>query len=619
MKCRKMIKKAICIFLSVVILFFSINNSYLSPHKMDTVNATGAVIAGGVAITAEVIIELIAAIGVTALGAAIIDDVVDWDWNAICNDVHDWCRDNVDVLDQYVTDGTSALKEWALADEWVVIEGGGGSPDPSPSPDDNNNDYSEKVWGASDIWTIGNLIAGTGVLGSEFYNKVVSPDEGIIEVAKQYVFSKANNFSSSTATDPITLAFQSRFQPALVEIPDGYAAWSTKEIVRWNVENLGYKSNIIYMENALSSGKIVRNESVFFEPVDIIPLITSNGYRYLLSIQFDDYSYIDNYYSDGVLDRSTEYSVSIGSNAYLACGPSLSSTSNYKSCSSLIPFYEVSYPSYKSALERIGLGISPDQLFSPYGKNYIDTDGEYGWASTADLSPGDLAAANPALANNLIGKDVSISSLVAAINALKQQLEDQNPNTSTGGSSANPLPYPDVPTYSAIVNNVVTDPDVFPSTGTSTDPGTDPGTSTDPGTDTGINYSGLLGTIIGLLQQILQAIKDFMAWFVIDFPAIKAHLLEALDSVPGVDGLDPFLVIITDIKGQITDHYDYPKITIQTPEILVQFVKAPEIVLLDFKDYAEYFIWVRTAMAFAILFGFAMWCVHDIKVELTLN
>ena len=294
-------------------------------------------------------------------------------------------------------------------------------------------------------------------------------------------------------------------------------------------------------------------------------------------------------------------------------------TYTYLSSSSPIPFYQILDSSEVNAIKKIGLGISPDQLFSPYGKNYIDTDGEYGWASTADLSPGDLAAANPALANNLIGKDVSISSLVAAINALKQQLEDQNPNTSTGGSSANPLPYPDVPTYSAIVNNVVTDPDVFPSTGTSTDPGTDPGTSIDPGTDTGINYSGLLGTIIGLLQQILQAIKDFMAWFVIDFPAIKAHLLEALDSVPGADGLDPFLAIITDIKGQITDNYDYPKITIQTPEILLQFVKAPEIVLLDFKDYAEYFIWVRTAMAFAILFGFAMWCVHDIKVELTLN
>ncbi|MCI7190647.1 MAG: hypothetical protein MR998_08445, partial [Lachnospiraceae bacterium] len=253
--------------------------------------------------------------------------------------------------------------------------------------------------------------------------------------------------------------------------------------------------------------------------------------------------------------------------------------------------------------------------------NYIDTSDEYGWASTADLSPADLAQANPALADDLIGRDVSISSLVAAINALKKQLEDQNPNTSTGGSSADPVPYPDVPTYTLIVNEVVSDPDVFPESnpGTSTDPGTDPGTSTDPDAEAGKDYTGLLGMIIGLLQQILQAIKDFMAWFVIDFPAIKAHLLEALDSVPGADGLDPFLAIITDIKGQITDHYDYPKITIQTPEILVQFVKAPEIVLLDFKDYAEYFIWVRTAMGFAILFGFAMWCVRDIKVELTLN
>lgn len=611
MKCRKMIKKAICIFLSVVILFFSINNSYLSPHKMDTVHATGAVIAGGVAITAEVIIELIAAICVTALGAAIIDDVVDWDWNAICNDVHDWCRDNVDILDQYVTDGTSALKEWALADEWVVIEGGGGSPDPSPSPDDDNNkDYSEKVWGTSDIWTIGNLIAGAGVLGSEFYNKVVSPDEGILEVAKRYVHDKVNKFQSSTASDPITKSLQETYVLASYNgfTYDDYG--NINFYYHWMQDvssNPYYYFDYIEWEFNGTKSSYYKYYILYSEGASSYPI-----YAFITS-DLDKANYSSSYIqiSAGQIEATRTYLYSDGS-VYKT------DTAKITSVSSDATFQ--GFPMFSSSEDAWNYFKGDETVKPMNGKNnYIDTDDEYGWASTADLTPADLLAANPALANNLIGKDVSISSLVAAINALKQQLEDQNPNTSTGGSSANPLPYPDVPTYSAIVNNVVTDPDVFPSTGTSTDPGTDPGTSTDPGTDTGINYSGLLGTIIGLLQQILQAIKDFMAWFVIDFPAIKAHLLEALDSVPGADGLDPFLAIITDIKGQITDHYDYPKITIQTPEILVQFVKAPEIVLLDFKDYAEYFIWVRTAMAFAILFGFAMWCVHDIKVELTLN
>ncbi len=616
MKCRKLFKQTLCIFLSVILIFFSINNSYFSPQKMDNVEATAAVAA--VAISADVIIELIAAVGVSCLGVAIINDIVDWDWNAICNDVHDWCRDNLDILEQYVTDGTSALKEWALADEWEVVEGGGGTPEPSPDPDDDSSQkFSHKIWGASDVWNIGNLIAGAGVLSAEFYNKYVPQDEGIVEVAKAYVNDKINNFQSSTATDPITNSFQSIYGVG-DDKPHYFGSLLADSDGNYTVNFYG---SYEYGTSSVSRQEIFGSVSVSSGRPFIIHN-NSSGYTWLCYVNPDSSSG----YSESKFVGTRIYTRYVGTSSETSTTYTLNENGLYLTG---IPsenwvFANVPIFTSNSAIKAYCENADDSGCINREREhNYIDSSDEYGWASTADLSPADLVQANPALANDLIGRDVSISSLVAAINALKKQLEDQNPNTSTGSSSADPVPYPDVPTYTLIVNEVVSDPDVFPETnpGTSTGPGTstDPGTETDPDAEAGKDYTGLLGTIIGLLQQILQAIKDFMAWFVIDFPAIKAHLLEALDNIPGADGLDPFLAIVTDIKGQITDHYDYPKITIQTPDILVQFVKAPEIVLLDFKDYAEYFIWVRTAMAFAILFGFAMWCVRDIKVELTLN
>ena len=79
------------------------------------------------------------------------------------------------------------------------------------------------------------------------------------------------------------------------------------------------------------------------------------------------------------------------------------------------------------------------------------------------------------------------------------------------------------------------------------------------------------------------------------------------------------MAIVDSAKGQITNSYDYPVITIECPEILRPYWKQEQIILLDFEDYATYFIWVRTAMAFAILFGFALWLIKDIKVSFTLN
>ena len=260
--------------------------------------------------------------------------------------------------------------------------------------------------------------------------------------------------------------------------------------------------------------------------------------------------------------------------------------------------------------------------------NYIDTDDEYGWASTADISPSDLAAANPDAAENLVDKDVTLNSLIATINALKQKLEEENPNKQTGGIVADPVPYPDSPTYTVIVNEVIKDPDIFPDSSTtpdpvpSADPGIAPGTDQAPETDKMLNYSGFLNTIIGLLRQILQAIKDILAFlkefFVLDPAVVKTHALDVIQNIPAFDGFLPVVGYIDQLKGAFSDSYDYPKITMQTPDILVPYV-GEQILLIDFQDYAKYFLWVRTFLAFSISFGFVLWVVKQFKVVYTVN
>ena len=229
---------------------------------------------------------------------------------------------------------------------------------------------------------------------------------------------------------------------------------------------------------------------------------------------------------------------------------------------------------------------------------------------------------------NLVDKDVTLNSLIAAINALKQKLEEENPNKQTGGVGADPIPYPDSPTYTVIVNEVIKDPDIFPDSSTtpdpvpSADPGIAPGTDQAPETDKMLNYSGFLNTIIGLLRQILQAIKDILAFlkefFVLDPAVVKAHALDVIQNIPAFDGFLPVVGYIDQLKGAFSDSYDYPKITMQTPDILVPYV-GEQILLIDFQDYAKYFLWVRTFLAFSISFGFVLWVVKQFKVVYTVN
>ena len=136
------------------------------------------------------------------------------------------------------------------------------------------------------------------------------------------------------------------------------------------------------------------------------------------------------------------------------------------------------------------------------------------------------------------------------------------------------------------------------------------------------DYTGLLQLIIELLKQILQAIKDILAFlkdfFILDPAVVKNYAIARVQDIPAFDGFLPVVGYIDQLKGAFSDSYDYPKITMQTPDILVPYV-GEQILLIDFQDYAKYFLWVRTFLAFSISFGFVLWVVKQFKVVYTVN
>lgn len=621
----KFFKRIFCIFLAVVILFFSINNSYFSPHKMDK---SEAVEIGITYISIELIIELICAIGITGLSCALIDNVKDWDWEDILNDLHDWCRENYEILDQYVTDGANALKEWALADEWVVVEGGGGSaPNPSPGKPNPFKNILDMVWGGLD-WTIANMLAVGGLAGealnemygsySEYakslFERTVVQDEGVTEIAKTYVEDKIDNFIKGnplSLIDPVSESLQECFVSSDIEYNGDFLQDSSGNYITNYTGSFTYQSTLYGLCKHDFSGSSV-SSGLPFAIVD-----TKTGIYNLYCVNdnvklgFSDLKFIGKRINTLYIGTPSERSNTYDYNSYML---SLSGAPASHWLSLNVPVF-LSIDDAKPFIES---GDDSNCINRVRKYNYIDTDDAYGWASTADLSPADLYAANPNLADYFNGKDVSIASLIAAINALKARLEEQNPNKDNNTDS---ITYPDVPTYASIVDDVIHDPDISPSPVPSSKPstGSDSDTDSDDKTDTGKDYIGLIGIIIDLLKAILQAIKDFMSWFIIDFDLIKAHALEAVKSVPAFSGFEPVLGYIDDFRTSITDSYEYPVIAIKTPEILLPFYPQAEIILVDFKDYATYFIWLRTFLAFSICFGFCLWLVKDIKVILSVS
>lgn len=614
----KILKKTLCIFLSVVVLSLSVGGSYLSADHMEEVNATA--LATVAAVSLETIIEVVALLAVTGLAVGLISEWTTMDMQSALEDFHDWLHDNISVLNEIGIDGTSALKEWAVADEWTVIEGTGGGEDPDPSSDPSGS--SGKKFNIPSLAEATELAGLGSVAAYDYLNRKVTPSQENAEVVKRYFNDKIADFSGSTKSDPITSSLKNRYVDSSSESDIAYSG-SEPSIDNGD----GTKTVTVRLNYYFDSG--VKIET--FATQSMVLEDSSSGMPYKAYASMGSSGYLTAYY--GYLVGESVYSYPFYSMTYTRYKEdgSIDTSGKYNSGFYAGQGYSCNLPVFTSISDiqnYLKTGDDSACINKSRKNNYIDTDDEYGWASTADISPSDLAAANPDAAGNLVDKDVTLNSLIAAINALKQKLEEENPNKQTGGVVADPVPYPDSPTYTVIVNEVIKDPDIFPDSSTtpdpvpSTDPGIAPGTDQAPETDKMLNYSGFLNTIIGLLRQILQAIKDILAFlkefFVLDPAVVKAHALDIIQNIPAFDGFLPVVGYIDQLKGAFSDSYDYPKITMQTPDILVPYV-GEQILLIDFQDYAKYFLWVRTFLAFSISFGFVLWVVKQFKVVYTVN
>lgn len=149
----KVIKRIVCVFLSVMILFFGVNNSYFSPVKMDQVEAAGTVVLGY-----ETMQAICYYFGSLVLGYSSVAEVPDLTEEQIekvghayikslftVNGVPDHVADKLAMANQalftlisnkqaYVF-GSEALKEVAETEFQVIMGGNNGEEEPSPSPD----------------------------------------------------------------------------------------------------------------------------------------------------------------------------------------------------------------------------------------------------------------------------------------------------------------------------------------------------------------------------------------------------------------------------------------------------------------------------------------------------
>lgn len=502
----KTYKRVLCIFLSVVILFFGVNNSYFSPHKMDTVEA-GAITAT-VAISAELVIELMCAIVASGLAVGLIVEWTDMDFEAILVDLHNWLQDNIGVLDTIGIDGTSALKEWAEADSWTVVEGSGGSaPEPSPGGDDKGN-FLDKVWGASTTWTIGNLIAMGTIKGKEFLNQVVPMTKEYMNLAKEYIGDKITNFKTADTVagkDPITDALKYRFPNSSLTGYDGDLEVDANGNYHY-ISSIGNYNGSNLSLNFSSSSKIygilAEGDTVMFHYKQI-------NFSQPLTFQLGDGStkILQQFQLETIWDDGTTV---------------------------LCPFSS-NFPIFSSKADALRwLDGDSDVRILNRKNNYIDTNDDYGWASTANLSPADLAALgfpiNPMLLN---GVEVSIAALAEAVSALKSQLEEMNPNRNPDGtpilnpdgSPALTVPYPDVPTYIDIWENIMRDPSIFPEAETNPGTGGDkPNPSPKPSPSAPPEEGGN--------TDKNKWVVDLSKFFPFCIPFDLIHLLNVLDAKP---------------------------------------------------------------------------------------
>ena len=383
----KILKKTLCIFLSVVILSLSVGGSYLSADHMEEVNATA--MATVAAVSLETIIEVVALLAVTGLAVGLISEWTTMDMHSALEDFHDWLHDNISVLNEIGIDGTSALKEWAVAEEWTVIEGTGGGEDPDPSSDPSGS--SGKKFNIPSLAEATELAGLGSVAAYDYLNRKVTPSQENAEVVKRYFNDKIADFSGSSKSDPITSSLKNRYVDSSSESDIAYTGVDPSIKNADGSKNLNVRVSYKYTFN----GNIIVGQRKCEKQVSDIDEKGIYYRSYLLK----NGNYADGYfgyYSDGnyIVDTMDfEYKETYENGSYYSSGKggSTAFTFSMDSYSCNIPIFN----DLTSAKNYLKTGDDSACINKSRKNNYIDTDDEYGWASTADISPSDLVAANP--------------------------------------------------------------------------------------------------------------------------------------------------------------------------------------------------------------------------------
>lgn len=124
----------------------------------------------------------------------------------------------------------------------------------------------------------------------------------------------------------------------------------------------------------------------------------------------------------------------------------------------------------------------------------------------------------------------------------------------------------------------------------------------------------ILGDILAVLQAICEAVMEFFSFdsSAVD-QAIEALKGKMYDKVPY-----DRLVRMFD-TNPFTNDYEYPVISIKTPNIIKIFYPSEELILFNGEDYAGYFVFFRSLLRAMCWLAYAYACIGRLKVYQVMN
>ena len=523
----KVIKRIVCVFLSVMILFFGVSNSYFSPVKMDQVEAAGTVVLGY-----ETMQAICYYFGSLVLGYSSVAEVPDLTEEQIEKVGHAYIKSlfTVNGVPEHVADklamanqalftlisnkqayvfGSEALKEVAETEFQVIMGGNNGDEEPSPSPDDKKKLNIGKAIGC-----IGALsVFGATVFEEslKFYiDKFNNNDEVFID---EYINS-LGYFTDYT----ISNGLYQYSNPAYFKTEWTFSA-GNKLVFEVNIGNFTSKYPYVYYANIFEDAYSfnVRINGLPYNGLD--PLVNDNSWNYVSG----GWSLRKEYSKDGILLSNDGIQELKAGNYGISSGKPVTYEFIFNSN---VPFFA----NQNDAIEAIKKGDFTNAL--NYGKSFKNADwlqdnwdGELFDPLTGLSYLNDLANMAKHQGLNAIGNDPSLDDM-------KQHLRDIIANLRPGydpvtdpsvDPALDPICYPD--TIPTPVIDPTADVVLQPAKDPTPSPNPDPSPSTSPKPTTQPTPSP--GEI-----DSSQPVVDLSKFFPFCIPFDLIHLVQALDADP---------------------------------------------------------------------------------------